>query len=200
MENENFSREDSFAIISKMISQAKNEYHDKGDGWLLWGWLLFIASSASAILNHIGQDKIIQYVWNGMGLLVLIYFIYEITKKKSSKVKTYVEDMLDKFGVGFFLSLITIIIASSIANKGFVFGYYFILYAFWMYIYGSAIKFKPLIFGAFVNWAASIVIFIVDDFTYGMMVSAIAVLIGYLIPGYMLRNQYRNPIKTKHGV
>lgn len=197
MENENFSKEDSLNIIAQMISQAKNEYRDNGAGWLLWGWLLFVASSASAVLMHFEQTKYIPWLWNIMGILVLIYFIYECSiSKNPKKVKTYVEGMLDKFGVGFFLSLITIIIAGIIARNGFAFGYYFILYAFWMYVYGSAIHFKPLIIGAFVNWAAAIIIFIVNDFKYGMIVSAIAVLIGYLIPGYMLRNQYKKSNKS----
>jgi hypothetical protein len=193
---ENFSREEGFNLIAKMISQVKNEYRDKGEGWLLWGWLLFIASSASAVLKFLDQDRIIQYLWNGMGIMVLIYFIYRSTRKRIVKVKTYVEEMLDKFGAGFFLSLMTMIIASSIANNGLGFGYYFILYAFWMYVYGSAIKFKPLIFGAYVSWAASILIFIVADFKYSMIISAIAVLLGYLIPGYMLRNQYHKTNKS----
>lgn len=191
MENENFSKEDNLHLIARMISQAKNEHSEKGEGWLLWGWLLFVASTASAVLKHLNQVQYIQWIWNGMAILVVIYLIYKLNRKKPAKVKTYVEEMLDKFGVGFFLSLITIIIASSIANKGFAFGYYFIIYAFWMFIYGSALKFKPLIIGAYVNWAASLIIFILDDFKYGMMISALAVLIGYLIPGYMLRNQQK---------
>ena len=197
MENDNFSREESFGLIAKMISQAKNEHHENGGGWLFWGWLLFIASAASAILVFVDQIKYVPWLWNIMGILVLGYFVYELTMcKKPKRVKTYVEVMLHKCGTGFFISMITIIIASSIANKGFAFGYYFILYAFWMYIYGSAIKFKPLIFGAYVSWAASIIIFIVDDLKYGMIVSAIAVLMGYLIPGYMLRNQYKKSRKS----
>lgn len=200
MENENFSKEESFNLIAKMISRAKNEYSDNGRGWLVWGWLLFAASSASAILKHIELTKYISWLWNVMGILVLLYFIYEITRKKTVKVKTYVEEMLDKFSAGFFISLITIIIASGIAGNGFAFGYYFILYAFWMYIYGSAIHFKPLIIGAYVNWAAAILIFIVDDFKYGMIIAAIAVLVGYLIPGYMLRNQYQKSHKGNNGI
>ncbi len=200
METENFSKEESFNLIAKMISRAKNEYRDNGKGWLVWGWLLFAASSASAILKHLEQTRYIPWLWNIMGILVLLYFIYEVTRKKIEKVKTYVEEMLDKFGTGFFISLITIIIASAIAENGFAFGYYFILYAFWMFIYGSAIHFKPLIIGAFVNWAAAILIFIVDDFKYGMVISAIAVLVGYLIPGYMLRNQYKKSNKANNGV
>ncbi len=200
MENENFSKEESLYLIAKMISRAKNEYRDNGKGWLVWGWLLFAASSASAILKHIEQTRYISWLWNVMGILVLLYFIYEITRRKITKVKTYVEEMLDKFSAGFFISLITIIIASAIAGNGFAFGYYFILYAFWMFIYGSAIHFKPLIIGAYLNWAAAILIFMVDDFKYGMIISAIAVLVGYLIPGYILSNQYKKSNKVNNGV
>ncbi len=188
---ETFSKEDSLSLITKMINQAKNENSEKGEGWLLWGWLLFIASISSAIFMHFKLGSYLPWIWNGMGITVLIYFIYGVSLKKTAPVKTYINEMLDKFSIGFFISLITIIICSAIANNSFAFGYYFILYAFWMYIYGSAIKFKPLIFGAFVNWAAAIVIFLVDDFKYGMIVSSVAVLIGYLIPGYMLRTQYK---------
>ena len=197
---ENFSSRESFDLIAKMISRAKNEYSDKGEGWLLWGWLLFLSSISSAILIHFHLARYLPWLWNGMGITVLVYFIYRLTFKKTAIVKTYVEAMLDKFGIGFFISLITIIICSAIINNGFAFGYYFILYAFWMYIYGSAIKFKPLIFGAYVNWASAILIFIVDDFKYGMIISSGAVLAGYLIPGYMLRNQFNKSSKSNNGL
>ncbi len=192
MENEHFSKEESLKLIAKMINRAKNENHDKGEGWLLWGWLLFIASISSAVLKFIDQSKFIPWIWNGLSITVFLYFIYKLIRgKKPGKVKTYVEEMLGRFGTGFFLSLFVIIIATSIRGDGFVFGYLFILYAFWMYIYGSAIQFKPLIFGAFVNWAAAIFIFIVKDFKYVMIISAVSVAIGYLVPAYMLRSQYK---------
>jgi len=193
---ETFSKEESFNIIAKMITQAKNEYRDKGEGWLLWGWLLFISSLSSAVMVHLNYGKYVPFIWNGMALVVLIYFIYEVASKKTKKVKTYVEEMLNKFGTGFFLSLFTVIIATSIKGDSFSFGYFFILYAFWMFIHGSAIRFKPLIIGALVNWAAAVAIFIVADFKYAMIISAIAIAIGYLIPGYMLRNQYKKSNKS----
>ena len=194
---ETFSKEESLNLITKMINQAKNENREKGEGWLLWGWLLFIASLTSAVLYHFNLGRYIGLLWNVMGLIVLIYFVYGIVvKKKTKQVKTYIEELLDKFEIGFFLSLITIIAGSAIINSSFAFGYYFILYAFWMYIYGSAIKFKPLLFGAYISWAASLIIFSINDFKYGMIVSAIAVLLGYLIPGYMLRNQYKKSLKS----
>ena len=68
-------------------------------------------------------------------------------------------------------------------------------YAFWMYIHGNAIRFRPLIIGAYVNWLAAIVIFLLKDTAQVMIVSSVAVLIGYLIPGYMLQAEYRKKLK-----
>lgn len=196
MENNNFSTEESFDVIAKMISQAKNEYNEKGEGWLLWGWLLFTSSASSAILSYINEDRYIPWIWDAMGIFVILYFMYALFTKKIKKVKTYVEEMLSKFTVGFFLSLIVIIIASGIKGDTFSFGYLFILYAFWMFIQGSAIRFKPLIVGAFINWAAAISIFIIKDFRSAMIISAIAIAAGYLVPGYMLRNQHKKNTKA----
>ena len=197
MENENFSGEESFNVIARIINQAKDEYNYKGDGWLLWGWMLFIASAASAILIQIEQNKYVPWLWNALGVFVIVAFIYgRLARKKINKVKTYVEEMLNKFAAGFFISLIVTIIASALKGDAFSFGYFFILYAFWMFIHGSAIRFKPLIVGAIVNWAAAVAIFIVANFKYAMIISAIAIAAGYLIPGYMLRNQHQKSNKS----
>ena len=200
-----FSKQDSLNIIEQMIKTAKNEHREKGEGWLLWGWLLFVASCASAILVQFNLSDYVGWVWMAMALLTLIAFLWELKGKKTQVVKTYVEELLEKFSTGFLISLFAIIAATSLVSSGkedsgrsiaFAFGYFFILYAFWMYIHGSAIRFKPLIIGAFVNWAAAIAIFIIKDFKYAMIISAVAVAVGYLIPGYLLRNQYKKSLKS----
>ncbi len=212
MGSEKFSGEESLNIIEQMIKTAKNEHREKGEGWLLWGWLLFIASTASALLEQIHFTRYIGLIWMSMSAIVLIYFLWGLRAKKTQVVKTYVAELLEKFSVGFLISLLTIITATTLVeffkkdNSGesvaFAFGYFFILYAFWMYIHGSAIRFRPLIIGAAVNWIAAIIIFLTKDFKYVMIISAIAVLIGYIIPGYMLRNQFKNSYKSEpqHGV
>jgi Flp pilus assembly protein TadB len=211
MEEKKLSGLESLAIIEQMINTAKNEHREKGEGWLLWGWLLFVSSLLSAVLIQINKSQFVGWVWTGMTVIVIFAFIYELVTKKKKIVKTYVEELLEKFSTGFLISLLTIITATSIIanfNKGrnhadniaFAFGYFFILYAFWMYIHGSAIRFRPLIIGAAVNWVAAITIFLIKDFKYVMIISAIAVLIGYLIPGYLLRNQYKKSFQSQAKV
>lgn len=197
MEEQNITKSESLELIQKMIMVAREDHRENGDGWLIWGWLLFLASVSSAILAYMDIRGYIAWIWSGI-LIVggIIYIIFHVLRRKNLAVKTYVQEMLDRFGSGFFISLFAIVAAGFIIKASYSFGYYYILYAFWMYIHGSAIRFRPLIIGAYVNWLAAIVIFLLNNTAQVMVVSAIAVLIGYLIPGYMLQAEYRKKLKV----
>jgi cell division protein FtsX len=65
------------------------------------------------------------------------------------------------------------------------------IYAFLMLVQSGALKFKPLLYGAVVNWLGALAIFINTEFKYDMLISAAAVFIGYIIPGLILRSQYK---------
>lgn len=201
MEEKKLSGEESLLLIRQMIQVAKDEHREKGDGWLIWGWLLFGASVSSFIMSYAKLGRYIGYVWLGMlAIGLVIYALGHLRKQRQEKVQTYVQELLNKIEHGFFISLFAIVAAAYISNSGFSFGYFYILYAFWMFIHGSAIRFRPLIIGAWVNWAAAIAIFLVKDFKYDMMISALAVLIGYLIPGYMLRAEYRKKMQSSDRI
>jgi Flp pilus assembly protein TadB len=199
MEEKKLTEKESLDIIQQMIQVAKEDHRETGEGWLIWGWLLFVTSLGSVLFSYTGLERYIGLLWWGMliaGFLVgVLTYLWE--RKKNINVRTYVQELLDRSAAGFFISLLIMIAASMMSRVNFAFGYYYILYAFWMFIHGSAIRFRPLIIGAVVNWAAAIAIFIIEDFKYDMMVSAVAVLAGYLIPGYMLRSKYRKKMERK---
>jgi len=196
MEEQKITEHESLQLIHQMIQVAKADHRENGDGWLIWGWLLFIASISSAVLSYLQMKEYIAWIWTGTLIVgMIIYILFHVLKKKVEKVKTYVQELLDRLGTGFFISLFAIIAAGFINKTSFGFGYYFILYGFWMYIHGSAIRFRPLIVGAFVNWMSAIAIFLLSDMGQIMIISSIAVLIGYLIPGYMLQTGYRKKMK-----
>jgi Flp pilus assembly protein TadB len=197
MEERKLTEQESLQLIHQMIQVAKEDHRENGDGWLIWGWLLFIASVLSAVFSYLELQNYISWVWTGtLGVGLLIGVLLYIFRKKPDTVKTYVQELLDRLGAGFFISLFAIVAASFISKTSFGFGYYYILYAFWMFIHGSAIRFRPLIIGAYVNWMAAIAIFLLNDTTQIMIVSAIAVFTGYLIPGYMLKVEYKKKMKV----
>lgn len=198
MEENKLSGEDSLQLIQQMIQSSRDEHQENGDGWLLWGWLLFTASVISCVLGYTDLRVYIDEIWLGMLAVGLILYGLQFRKKlaRTKRVQTFMQGLLNRIQKAFFISLLAILAGSYIGNHSFSFGYFYVLYAFWMFIHGSALRFKPLIIGALVNWAAALAIFYATDFRHVMMISALAVLIGYLIPGYMLRSEFRKKMQS----
>ena len=189
--DQQLSNEKSLEIIHRMINQAKTNITDSGHSWLLWGTLLFLTSLSTFIFINTGAKNIFLG-WNIFGVFTIILLGYDIFKPKRKSVQTYVDDILKLVDIGFVICLFIIIFSINVAvspNVGF--GFLLMIFGFPMLIKGGAIKSRALMIGAAVNWAGAIAIFINKEFKYDMLIMAAAVLIGYIIPGLILRSQYR---------
>ncbi len=197
-EETQLSKEKSLEIIQQMIQKAKTNFTDDGYGWLLWGSMIFIASVATYFLADAKASNLFL-AWNIFGGLAIILLTYGFLKPKRTSAKSYISDILRYVDIGFTICLFIIILSMNIAvrpnqsavspNAGF--GLLLMLYGFLMIIQAGATKFKPLIIGAIVNWLGAIAIFVNTDFKYDMLITAAAVFIGYIIPGLILRAQFK---------
>lgn len=203
MEEKNLSQQESLLLIQQMIQTAKKEQKDDGMGWILWGWMLFIASLLTIANLHFRWFNN-YFFWNLFGIATIIIFIYETISalflKKREQVKTYTKDLFKKLNAGFFISLLFIILAINTGvqpTKGFalLIG----LYAFWILIYGSALSFRPSVIGAYITWGFGIVALFVKTFEWVMVMHALAVLFGYIIPGHIAHKEFKN-IHRKENV
>ena len=189
--DQQLSNEKSLEIIHQMINQAKTNISDSGNSWLLWGTLLFLTSLSTFIFIHTGAENIFLG-WNIFGIFTIVLLGYDIFRPNRKTVRTYIDDTLKLVDIGFVVSLFIIIFSINVAvspNAGF--GYLLMIFAFLMLIRGGVIKSRALMVGAVVNWAGAVAIFINKEFKYDMLIMAAAVLIGYIIPGLLLRSQYR---------
>jgi len=189
--DQQLTNEKSLEIIHQMINQAKSNITDSGISWLLWGIMLFLTSISTYIFIDIGSDNIFLG-WNIFGIVTIVLLSYEMLMHKKKAVRTYVDDLLRLVDIGFIICLFIIIFSINAAvgpNAGF--GFLLMIFAFLMLIKGGVIKSKALMTGAVVNWAGAIAIFINKEFRYDMLIMAAAVLIGYIIPGFILRSQYK---------
>ena len=185
------SNEKSLEIIHQMINQAKTKINDNGNEWIMWGTLIFLASLSTYYFIEIGYEYIFMG-WNVIGVLVIIILTYQLFRSKARTVRTYLDDLLRLFDIGFIICLFIIIFSINVGvSANFGFGFLLMIYAFLMLIQGGAMKFKPLIIGAIVNWIGCIAIFLNKDFKYDMLITAAAVFIGYIIPGIILRAQFK---------
>jgi hypothetical protein len=217
MEEKNLSEQESLQIIQQMIDTAKQEQKDDGVGWIIWGWLLFFASVFTWMNIQYHWFKDIALFWNAFGICVALYWIYRIiiyaTGRTRGKVKTYTADLFAKLNSGFFIFLLLIIFSMNIPIRGVPPAKGFMLltglYGFWILVYGTALNFKPSIIAAYITWAiafAGLYIYEIDateegEFKLVMLVHALAVLVGYIIPGHLANREFRKlHRKGKHGV
>ena len=189
--NDDLSNEKSLEIIHQMINQAKTKINDNGNEWILWGSLIFLASLSTYLFIEMDYRYIFMG-WNVIGVIVIIVLTYQLFRKKSKAVRTYLDDLLRLFDIGFIICLFIIIFSINVGvNANFGFGFLLMIYAFLMLIQGGAMKFRPLIIGAIANWIGCIAIFLNDEFKYDMLITCAAVFIGYIIPGIILKAQFK---------
>ncbi|MEO6254637.1 MAG: hypothetical protein ABIO79_15100 [Ferruginibacter sp.] len=200
--DQQLSKEKSLEIIHQMINQAKTNITDSGLSWLLWGTMIILASLSTFFFMHIGADNIFLG-WNIFGLVTIILLLYDVFRPKKKLVRTYVGDLMKFVDLGFIISLFTIIFAINVAvsaNSGF--GFFLMIFAFFMLVKGGSVKSRSLMVGAAVNWAGAIAMFINKEFKYDMLIMAGAVLIGYIIPGILLWLDHRRSnisLKNQQG-
>jgi hypothetical protein len=195
MEEKNISEHESLLIIQRMIQTAKAE--QKGDGiwWIIWGLMLFLASFLTVINLHLRWFNP-YFFWNGFGITTIVIFLHgKINKtlgKKPAPVRTYTQELFSKLNIGFFISLMFIIITMNIKLSPLIgFPLLISLYAFWILIYGSAVNFKPSIIAAYITWAIGIGALFVHSFEWVMVMHGLAALVGYIIPGYIANAEFK---------
>ena len=191
MEQEkNLTQQESLDVISRMIRTAQNDIKDDSFYYLIWGWLVFIASLSNFILMN--SDFAMPFLpWVIlMPLGGIVTGIYSYKNERHQKVKTYIDDMTKYALIAFLVSLGIVLFFQSKLGLA-TYPLVMMVYGIWLFISGGAIKFRPLIIGGIVNWVLGIVAFFVN-FEMQLLVLAFAVLLGYIIPGHMLKNKYRN--------
>lgn len=194
MINENFSAEQGLQVIQSMIEKAKNQFSENGHLYLLWGWVIFIASAGQFILLNLVHYQNDYIVWFLPWLAVIYQAVYLAKKKKQKKVTTYTDHIIGFVWITFFILMILF---------AFIFGhelgetYYkmicpasLALYGMPTLMSGIILRFKPLIVGAIGCWLLSIGSLYVR-YDYQLLFLSAAMVIAWIIPGYILRSNYQ---------
>ena len=185
MENEKeLTQEESLRIIHEMISAAKNDVKADSFIFLLWGWLVFVASIAQFILVIMEKDYN-SMPWMLMPFGGLVTILYSIRKGKRDKTKTNVTESLKYTWIAFTAALFIIMFFNTMEIWQ-VLPCIMVLYGMGLFLSGGAIKFKPLIWGGVFCWACAIGGFYVQNY-YQLLILAGAVFGGYIVPGYLLQ-------------
>ena len=170
--------------------------------YLLWGWALILASLAnyfliSRLIRLERYDEIMLKSLLAWGVFILaamiIQFVYQGRSRKKERVVTHLDRYITIVWVtaGLLMGLMAFLsLRLDAYPTPFILGVTAMATA----VSGLMIRFRPLVIGALIFLAAAVL----SSFLRGtdqLLVFAVAVCLGYLIPGYLIRT-----IKNGHNV
>jgi hypothetical protein len=185
-----FTEQDSLKVITEMIENSKAKIRDNGFFYLLWGWLVLIASVTNFILLTIHYEK----SWLPWPILMIGGGIasgiagYKLGKKAT--VRTFFDTAMIYLWYGFLAAIFIILFMAANGTVSWVASNALIitLYGLGTFVSGGLLNFKPLIFGGIFSWVLAIVTLFIPEM-YSLLTVALSVIVAYLIPGYMLSSR-----------
>jgi hypothetical protein len=185
------TEKESMELIASMINKAKNNFSENGLLYLIWGWVILIC----CIINFVG-DYFLRYpnsyrIWLVADILVILQVFYLRRKFKMSKVRTYTGEINGYVWLVFVVSIILMVfICIKMKYFSLINPLLLVLYGVPTFLSGVIMKFRPLVIGAICCWLLAIISpFITAQFS--VLLIAAAIIVGWLVPGYLLKQKFR---------
>jgi hypothetical protein len=182
-------------IIEQMISSAKREIRDNGFYHMMWGYFVFVSALVDYFLLMMENENH-ALVWAiMMPLGGIISIIKGKMEKRGQRVITYVDEVLKYLGTAFVISLLIVcfVMPSTAKHWRSFYPVLMVLYAFGLYITGGILQFNTMRYGAMGVWACAIAAFFVG-YDLQLLILALAVLVGFIIPGHLLNLRFRQNV------
>lgn len=187
----NFRPDESLRIITSMIDKARLDMSDKSQFFLIWGWGAFLACVAQFILKVIFLYPYHYQVWWVTVPCLILSFMTAMRNKRTARVKTFVGETMIHVWTGLGFSFAVMAVIFSKIGWEYCFPFYIMIYGVGTFISGRLLKFSPLIVGGVIcSVLAAVSVFLQYD--YQILITATALLVSYIIPGHLLRQQYKN--------
>ena len=180
--------ETQLTLISEMIHKVQRDLRDESFYYLLWGWLVFAASLAHYVLMRAEfPHPYAAWLLTPLGAIVTVW--YSIKHESRRGVRSYVDELMMYVLIAFLVSLFLVLGFMSRLGLA-TYPMVMIVYGCWLFISGGGLRFRPLIVGGVINWCLAVPAFFAG-FDVQLILLAAAVLLGYIIPGHMLRGKTR---------
>ena len=189
MEEKVLTEKESLALITGMITKAKNHYHESGSSALLWGF----ANVICFVLAYLQEENWISLPFNPFWLMIIavILQVYFSWKERASKrTVTFKDETHYYVWLAFGISILILTVAGGFSEIGYiVLPLILLLFGIPTFISGCIKKFKPLIFGGIVCWILSVISFFFRENEVFLLV-AMGAFFAWVIPGFLLRKNY----------
>lgn len=177
----------SLRIIQDMVLQAKKSFHRFSYYFLLWGVLLTVATLVEYAAAVQGWPHG-WAIWPLMGVLGgLLSARYGARESRRQGVETFTDRVVLAIWLAYMVTLVLVIVCSVLVDRtpG---PWVTILTGLPTFATGRIIRFMPLVLGGVGFWVIGAASCFTTG-TTGALLFALAMVVGYIVPGFMLRRQ-----------
>ncbi len=187
------TEKESIAIIQSMISNAQRKYQERGELYILWGWLAFIASLLhySLLRFHLVAGQYAWLVWVVMAITGMFFQFRFLKKKRRQEKSVTLYGLAMTFlwsGIGLLYFFILFLALSGRMSWPMAYGLFLGIFGIGNFISGGMLKFKPLIWGGIAGLLIGFVT-VFAPLQYILLLMAAGIVCINLIPGYMLKKK-----------
>lgn len=188
---EEMNHEESLKIINSMIQRAQNKMTDNSIHYLIWGYMVSIAALAHYTLLQFDYDQ----AWLPWPVLMTAAGIFAgikgAKKAKQSGARSYTDRLMSFLWGGMVVVMLALISQGAQIGWDKVYPIFVLIWAWALFVSGGMLRFKPLLFGAFLNLIIALVAFY-QEFEIQLLLLALSMIGSYLVPAYMLKRKIRN--------
>jgi uncharacterized membrane protein len=174
----------SLQMITEVIAKTKENIKEHSFLFLLWGWLMAIASFSFFILRSYTSFTLFFLPFPVLALTGIIISVLHYTAKRH-RPETYLGDYLKKLWLVLGISFILVVFINAVETD-LPFTYTLLIGGIGTMVSGLVLRFRPLVLGGVLFLLFSVASVFTSD-VYKPLLQGIAVIAGYLIPGYLLK-------------
>ena len=183
------SNEESLRIITGMIQAAQGEIAHNAFDFIFWGWALVAASIAhyALLVLPIPISPGMVYLFLPLGGIYMWW--YHRHEEKKEQVHTHIDLLMPYVCGAFGATMVVGIFFCAYLNVSSM-PWILLFVGTATFITGGALKFRPLMVGGASFWVFALVSMFQSEVGQ-IACQAAAMVVGYLVPGYMLMRQHR---------
>jgi len=186
--------EESIQFIRKSITNSRKNLKENGFYYLFWGWLLTFASVTNYFLiRYLHAKELYKQIFIASSIawaiFVAVGFIIIFIYKNKTGGRNLIITHLDRVLTTLWLTagvVFVLIILFCYYDESYPTPYILAITGMATFISGIVIRFNPLIVGGILFGVISVISIFVPGLSQLLLV-AISLVLGFLIPGYLLK-------------
>lgn len=187
-----FNAEEGLKTIYEMIQSVKSRIGNNYLYYLIWGYLVLVASLSEYFLITLVKFEHHYLVWPVlMGLGVLVSGVMALRQSRNTPT-THIGNVMRYLWGGWLVSLFLFLFFVNFREDyGLILPMILVMYGLGVFVSGGVVDFRPLIIGGIISWMTAAVAFF-QPHPIQLLLLAFVVVVAYILPGHMLRRLSKN--------